>query len=62
MTSAYWSRSHRFDPRALPLADAHYNRRKPGSPQFLPPGRCFALLTRDADAVWATSWPFARYS
>jgi hypothetical protein len=32
-----------------------------GSPQFVPPGRCLVLLTEAADAVWVTSWPFARY-
>jgi hypothetical protein len=53
--------SHRFDRRALPLADAHYNRRKVGSPQFVPPGRCLVLLTPDAGALWVTSWPFAQY-
>ena len=56
-----WQLSHRFDPRALPLADRHYSRRKPGSPQFVPPGRCFVLLTPVADALWVTSWPFADY-
>lgn len=56
-----WYRSHRFDPRALPLADRHYNRRKVGSPQFVPPGRCVVLLTAGADALWVTSWPFAEY-
>jgi hypothetical protein len=56
-----WSVSHRFDPRALPLADRHYNRRKVGSPQFVPPGRCLVLLTGDARALWVTSWPFAEY-
>jgi len=56
-----WQRSNRFDVRALPLADAHYNRRKVGSPQFVPPGRCVVLLTTDADALWVTSWPFAAY-
>lgn len=56
-----WERSHRFDPRALPLADRHYNRRKPGSPQFVPPGRCAVLLTPGCDALWVTSWPFAEY-
>lgn len=58
---SHWFLSHRADKRALPLADRHYNRQKIGSPQFLPPGRCFALLTLNADAVWATSFPFARY-
>jgi hypothetical protein len=56
-----WHLSHRFDRRALPLADRHYNRRKVGSPQFVPPGRCLVLLTRDADALWVTSYPFKEY-
>lgn len=56
-----WHLSHRFDPRALYLADRHYNRQKVGAPQFVPPGRCVVLLTRDADALWVTSWPFAQY-
>jgi hypothetical protein len=56
-----WRRSDRFDPRALPLADRHYNRRKVGSPQFVPPGRCLVLLTADRSALWVTSWPFAEY-
>jgi hypothetical protein len=56
-----WLLSHRFDPRALPMADRHYNRRAVGSPQFVPPGRCLVLLTDDAEAVWVTSWPFAQY-
>jgi hypothetical protein len=36
--------SHRADHRALPLADRHYNRQKPGTPQFVPPGRCMGML------------------
>lgn len=56
-----WHRSHRFDKRALPLADRHYNRRKVGSPQFVPPARCLVLLTADADALWVTSYPIAAY-
>lgn len=59
MTS--WRLSDRFDARALPLADAHYNRRKVGSPQFVPPGRCLVLLTEDAGALWVSSFPFAQY-
>lgn len=59
--SVRWRLSHRFDRRALPLADRHYNRRKIGSPQFVPPGRCLVLLTENADALWVTSWPFAQY-
>lgn len=56
-----WRYSWRADPRALPLADRHYNRQKVGSPQFVPPGRCLVLLTDQADAVWVTSWPIAKY-
>lgn len=56
-----WQLSHRFDRRALPLADSHYNRQKIGSPQFVPPGRCLVLLSDNRDALWVTSWPFAEY-
>lgn len=57
----HWQESHRADPRALPIADRHYNRQKIGSSQFVPPGRCFVLLIPDK-ALWVTSWPFARYT
>jgi hypothetical protein len=50
----YWRRSHRFDRRALPLADRHYNRQKVGSPQFAPPGSPVVLLLPDAKALWIT--------
>ena len=56
-----WRLSHRADPRALPLADRHYNRQKPGTPQFVPPGRCLVLLTDEANALWVTSWPKAEF-
>lgn len=54
-----WQRSHRADPDCLPIADRHYNRQKPGTPQFVPPGRCLVLKTEGA--VWVTSWPYAQY-
>ena len=41
------------------MADRHYNRQKPGTPQFVPPGRCLVLLCDGA--LWVTSWPFAEY-
>lgn len=58
-----WSLSHRADPAAAALADRHYNRQKPGSPQFVPPGRCLVLyaITDTGEAFWITSWPFAEY-
>lgn len=61
LTQQRWHLSHRADVRALPLADRHYNRQKPGSPQFVPPGRCLVLLTENADALWVTSWPKGEY-
>lgn len=56
-----WQLSDRFDPVTRRIADKHYNRQKPGTPQFVPPGRCVVLRTPDADAFWITSWPFPEY-
>lgn len=58
-----WRLSHRAEVRARLLADRHYNRQKIGSPQFVPPGRCVVLYagTREGEAFWVTSWPFAEY-
>lgn len=52
-----WHLSFRADPRALPLANRHYNRQHPGSPQFVPPGGCLVLLSVGATALWVTSTP-----
>lgn len=58
-----WRISHRADPCAVALADRHYSRQKPGTRQFVPPGRCMVLFaeTDTGKAVWVTSWPFAQY-
>jgi hypothetical protein len=56
-----WQCSDRADIRALPLADRHYNRQKPGSPQFVAPGSCFVLLAYDLGSLWVTSWPNCEY-
>lgn len=56
-----WALSHRADKEALPIADRHYNRQKPGTPQFVPPGRCLVLLSINKDALWVSCWPFAQY-
>lgn len=61
MSESPWRLSHRADRAALPLADAHYNRQKIGSPQFVPPGTCLVMLTEDRTALWVTSWPKAEY-
>lgn len=50
-----WRLAHRYDADALALAERHYNRQTPGSPQFCPPGRLLVLIA-DA-AVWVTTWP-----
>lgn len=38
-----WEKSWKADPRARQVADRHYNRQKPGSPQFVPPGRSMPI-------------------
>lgn len=49
-----WALSWRFDPRAVRLADRHYNRQNPGTPQFVAPGRPLVLLTPAGDALWVS--------
>jgi hypothetical protein len=55
-----WRLSSRADPEARVIADRHYNRQKPGTPQFVPPGRCLVMLA-NGPALWVTSWPFAKF-
>jgi hypothetical protein len=54
--------SNRADPEVLPLANAHYSRQSPESPQFVPPGRCIVLKTACRRAAWTTSWPYAEFT
>lgn len=53
-----WQASDRFDPRAVRIADRHYSRQKPGTPQFMKAGSCcvFYAKTETGEAVWGTSW------
>lgn len=60
--ATHWQLSNRADPRALPLANRHYSRQKPGTGQFVAPGRCIVLLTQRTDALWVSSWPYAQYT
>ena len=53
-----WMITHQYDSRAARLADRHYSRVRPGTRQFVPPGRMLVLVTEPADAVWVTSWPY----
>lgn len=65
-----WRLAHRAHATARLLADRHYSRQKPGTKQFVPPGRClvFRIGTLpqgqepwSGGAYWITSWPFAEY-
>jgi hypothetical protein len=56
-----WQKSHRFDLPARLLADRHYNRQKPGSPQFMPPGSCRVLVAGNGKAVFGLSFPKAEF-
>ncbi len=55
-----WHLSNRASAKAVKIADRHYSRQKPGTPQFVKPGRCLVLTTEDG-SLWVTSWPFAEY-
>lgn len=52
-----WRVSDRYDPVLVGLADRHYNRQKPGTPQCIPPGTYVALIAADKRAGWITTWP-----
>jgi hypothetical protein len=47
-----WRVVGKMHPVAATLADGHYSRRKPGTPQFMPPGQTLILLRDDATAVF----------
>ena len=59
--SEFWRKSHRFDCAAVALADRHYSRVKPGSPQFMPPGSCRVLMAKNSKAVFGLSFPKAEF-
>jgi hypothetical protein len=50
----------KYDPDGVRLARDHYSRRKPDSPQFMPPGETVVLVTRDKTAVWGWWRPHPR--
>jgi hypothetical protein len=47
-----WQVIGKFHPVAAKIADGHYSRRKPGTPQFMPPGQTLILLSDAADAIF----------
>ena len=63
MSLAYeqpWKLADKFSPAGAALADRHYSRRKPGSPQFMPPGETVVLVTWDRCAVFGWWRPHPR--
>ena len=57
----HWHLSHRTDQKVRVLADRHYYRKNPNSPQFTPPGKCVVFRTANYDAFWITNAPFTQY-
>lgn len=54
-----WRMSNRADPLGARLADRHYSRAKPGTPQFVGNGSDIVLLaprTGQPKALWVTKW------
>jgi hypothetical protein len=54
-----WVKTHKFDPECAALADNHYSRRTPGSPQFMPPGQTWILKLPGAVWGWWRPHPSA---
>lgn len=65
-----WERSWKADPRGKALADRHYNRHNPASPQFVKPAEHVLALyigpdhppaPDEASALWVSTWPRAEH-
>ena len=54
--TAVWTLTNRNDPALVALADRHYSRQKPGSPQMGAPGSSLAFVTPCRRAGWLTQW------
>lgn len=52
-----WRPSNRAHTPARLLADRHYSRQKPGTPQFMPSGSCRVLIAANHKAVFGLSFP-----
>jgi len=57
-----WYQVHHLDSRARALADRHYSRQKPGTPEFCPPGNKIVLIVPSTDfpfspALWVSHRP-----
>jgi hypothetical protein len=47
-----YSLSGKYDKDGVRLVAGHYSRRKPSSPQFMPPGETIVTVAKTRDAVW----------
>jgi hypothetical protein len=69
-----WRPSHRYDREALPLANRHYSRKSPDSPQFVRPGfnKVFkagypvsalwvSVRQKHVDHAWPGTWECAMF-
>lgn len=54
--ATYWSIVHHNDPRALAMADRHYSRKSPGTPEFIPAGHKVVLMHFSEDGTPAALW------
>jgi hypothetical protein len=52
----YWQRIDHGDPRALEMADRHYSRQSPGTPEFIPAGHKIVLMHFAPDGTPAALW------
>lgn len=52
----YWQRIDHTDPRALEMADRHYSRQSPGTPEFTPSGNKIVLMHFLSNGIPAALW------
>lgn len=59
-----WTVSHRFSRRGCELADRHYSRQKPGTPQFVATGKPLVLLAEGngSRALWVSLYQLPQYT
>lgn len=51
-----WQHRGRSDRDGAALADRHYSRKTPGTPQWMPSGRALVFVTPCGRATWGTSY------
>ncbi len=56
MNAIHWRQIDHTDPRALEMADRHYSRQKPGTPEFIGAGNKVVLMHFADDGTPAALW------